>query len=405
MQTRKVFDIAPPATRSQERIQEKIAVKKPAPKKGSGWSFLLFILIILGIVYFLVEPSVTVFIKPVINTFASSTNILAAAKPADSLQALALEELVVPKDYSEKFQASETDIKSKAQGTITLYNENSTSPEVFAQGTRFMDDKGNVFITLAKATVPGRKGTTPGSVDISVQAIDYGKEYNIGPSYFSIPKLKSTPYYTKYYGKSSQSMKGGMVGRAKVVSKEDIQKARETLTQKYEQEALDILKNKYPDYYILEKSVSYNIVFSDPSVKEGEIVDDFFYNLKVDIKAFGVLNQEINNLANNFAIINIPESARIVPKSLNFKVNSRHTDLSKKEVNFDLEVACKYYNDFSLDFLREKLINAKTSQVGQIIASDPKAQVESFWVDFKPFYKPRLPKDGSKIEARLKGVD
>ena len=409
MQTRKIFDIAPPASRSSDKRNQEnrpeIKTKHPA-KKGGAFSLVVLLLIIIGLVYWFTESSAIVYIKPVIHTFASSTNVIASAKQAGNpIISLPLEELVTSKDYSEKFQASQADVKSKAGGVITLYNENSTVAEVFAQGTRFMDDKGNVFLSLKKASVSGKKGNTPGSVDVQVQAIDYGSDYNIGPSYFSIPKLKSTPYYTKYYGKSSQPMKGGMVGRARVVSQEDLDKAKQELTQKYQQEALDILKNQYKDYFILEKSINYNIVYSDPSVQVGELADEFFYNIKVEIKSFGIQQQNMDNLVSNFITINLPENAKIVPKSLNFKVDSRHTDLSKKEVEFDLGISCRYYKNFSLDFLREKLVGVKTSQVSEIIKSDPSIETDSFWVDFKPFYKPRLPKDVSKIEASVKGVD
>ena len=66
----------------------------------------------------------------------------------------------------------------------------------------------------------------PGSVHVSVQAVESGDGYNIAPSNFSIPGLKGTPSYYSIYATSTDAMSGGYTGKVKKVTDDDIQQAQ-----------------------------------------------------------------------------------------------------------------------------------------------------------------------------------
>lgn len=111
-------------------------------------------------------------------------------------------------------QGTTTKPPAKASGTITVVNNYSTDPVRLIKNTRFETPDGLVFRTPTEIVVPGKKGSTPGQVDVTVAADATGAEYNIGPTArFTLPGLKSSPdMYTTVYAKSSRSMAGGSSG-------------------------------------------------------------------------------------------------------------------------------------------------------------------------------------------------
>ncbi|MDP3646050.1 MAG: hypothetical protein Q8R25_03105 [bacterium] len=103
--------------------------------------------------------------------------------------------------------------ETKASGTITVYNAYSASPVRLIKNTRFQSDNGLVFRAPADILVPGKKGSTPGSINVMVVADKAGNQYNIAPTQFTLPGLQSTPVmYKGISAKSTTSFAGGFVG-------------------------------------------------------------------------------------------------------------------------------------------------------------------------------------------------
>jgi hypothetical protein len=100
---------------------------------------------------------------------------------------------------------------AKASGSITVYNNYSTAPVRLVKTTRFQTPDGLVFRVPADVTVPGKTGSTPGKVQVTVIADQDGSQYNVGPvSRFTLPGLKSNAdMYANVYASSAASMAGG----------------------------------------------------------------------------------------------------------------------------------------------------------------------------------------------------
>ena len=84
----------------------------------------------------------------------------------------------------------------------------------------------------------------PSSIDVEVVADEPGKEYNIGPTTFSIPGFKGSPKYEGFYGKSTKPMTGGLIHQGKVVSEEDVARAETELKEALLEEAQEELKKQ-----------------------------------------------------------------------------------------------------------------------------------------------------------------
>jgi hypothetical protein len=102
----------------------------------------------------------------------------------------------------------------KASGEITVVNNYSSATVKLIKNTRFSTPDGLIFKTPATVVVPGKKGSVPGSITITVIAEKEGTKYNVGPvAHFTLPGLQTTPaMYTGVYARSNEPMAGGTAG-------------------------------------------------------------------------------------------------------------------------------------------------------------------------------------------------
>lgn len=107
-----------------------------------------------------------------------------------------------------------THVEEKASGSVTVYNDFAATPMKLIKTTRFSTPDGLIFRTPADVIVPGKKGSTPGSVVITLVADASGGKYNIGPvSRLSIPGLASNAAMSAaVYARSSLPFTGGFSG-------------------------------------------------------------------------------------------------------------------------------------------------------------------------------------------------
>jgi hypothetical protein len=129
------------------------------------------------------------------------------------------------KDVSVEFDATgQKDVGSKATGTLRISKLTQTDTLVPA-GSKYTASNGKVFVTQADATIPASEACFPSfcakSVDVGVTAENAGTDYN------GISGSASGPNGTS--GTFQGSTAGGTSKIAKVVSADDIERAKGTL--------------------------------------------------------------------------------------------------------------------------------------------------------------------------------
>lgn len=214
--------IAPPQPLKREYFQPK---KASNSKKFLALGLFLSLLII-SIIFFLATfafDGATITIKPLVkkDVGLNESFIVSELDRKDLLLAKDIhvqESITVPKRSMKK-------VFRKSEGDVTIFNNFSDKSQKFVKGTRLSTTDGKIFRTMSDVTVPGKDGSTPGQVEVHVQADVEGVEYNIGPTKFTIPGLKATPKYKDFYAESSATMKGGASGNSNEVSDADLQKA------------------------------------------------------------------------------------------------------------------------------------------------------------------------------------
>lgn len=152
-------------------------------------------------------------------------------------------------------------VSQKATGQITIYNNFSSAAQPLVAGTRFSTKDGKIYKLDKAVTVPGLKGSTPGTITVAVTADTGGESHNIPASDFTLPGLKGGAKYTKIYGKSTAPMTGGLVGDQPVITTDDKNKAEQGLKESLAEEVGKLTNNQIPPGYILldgAQLISYN---------------------------------------------------------------------------------------------------------------------------------------------------
>ena len=120
-------------------------------------------------------------------------------------------------------------VEAKSSGRAIIYNNYDKLPQKLIKNTRFESSKGKIYRINQSVEVPGKKGTTPGSIEVTLYADSNGAEYNTEQASFTIPGFKGTPRETLFYAKSQGSISGGSSGTMSLVSLSDLNAAKDAL--------------------------------------------------------------------------------------------------------------------------------------------------------------------------------
>lgn len=128
--------------------------------------------------------------------------------------------------------------EDKASGNIVVYNDYQTTPLKLVKNTRFAAQNGLVYRTPAEVVVPAKRGSTPGSIEVTVVADKAGDQYNVAPGKFTVPGLQSTPAMFKgVYAESEQAFTGGFVGERPGVAAGELESAIASVRERLESKA------------------------------------------------------------------------------------------------------------------------------------------------------------------------
>ena len=218
-----------------------------APQRGGSrlWLWILagvcaLVLVFLGILYAFSRTSVTVVphSQPVI--FDKTMQFTAYSGAAASSSTLHYSVQSTDFEDSEPVAASGTVHKEqKASGTITVTNNYSTSPVKLLKNTRFETVSGMIFRTPEAVSVPGKQGSTPGKVNVTVVADAAGPQYNAAATEkLTLPGLKSNaPMYAGVYAVVATALSGGFQGDAPDVPESAISAAQSAISARLQAKA------------------------------------------------------------------------------------------------------------------------------------------------------------------------
>ncbi len=431
----KVIDILPPNSVSEEKISEKVSIpkserktfgflrgkkeekikkekeikkRKPFPK-----TFLIsFLVIIVGglaifsyffsfgakIIIWPKQDSLNPQIEVTVNKETKDINIFAKTIPGYLFQ----EE----KSISQEFSATGKTVReTKAEGTIKVYNNYSTTSQVIIANTRFISADGKIFRSLERVVIPGgtyEKGKLqPASIDVKVRADKAGEEYNIGSSTFSIPGFAGTPKYTGFYGKSSESMKGGFKGEASQVTEQDINNAKNTLTQKLFEETRKNLKEKISPEFVFSEDLIQDKVLETGCPSVGAFQNTFVCQIKGNSGAILFKKADLENFGKETILFQKSPEKKLNEKSLNITYTSlEKKDLDLGKYTLNLNISAKVFNEINEQELKGNITGKTSAQVSEFLSTQ--SQIERTEIKLLPFWAKSTPADKDKIRIELK---
>jgi len=422
---RKIYDIKPPkvARKIEKEIKTIVAddKKKRAPARRkketrSIWwpvstGILVVVLVVCTYLFFkLPKAEISIWPKVNISNFAQT---IVADKSVDSIN---LTKAVIPAQYFQATKTSSQDFpatgsasnEGMASGTITVYNKfDPPTPFNFKAGTHFMSDSGKLFIAMQKVSIPAAKRSggkiIPGSVQVKIQAVSSGTDYNIAPASFSIPGLQGTPYYYSIYASSASAMTGGYAGKVKKVTDDDIQGAKDILTKKTTADAVSALKSQISsDYVLLDNAVLSNVSSASTQAKSGTIAEDFNYQVTVQASALAFKKSDIEQFAKNYIISQLPNGETILDNSFKISYSATTVDVSGGKETLSLNFSSGAYQNIDKNSMALSLLGENENQIKQTIKSNLGDQVDNIKVSFWPFWVSSAPNRQSAVNVILK---
>lgn len=413
-QSKKVAAVAAVASTNAKKTQPEA---KSATEKKIHFRPLVFTVIFLlvfgSVVFaFFKLPKAEIQIWPKVEAL-NFKQVVVADK---SVEAVDFEKFAIPAQYfevsktlSEEFPATgNADNEGQASGTITVFNKYQPSmPFTLKAGTHFLSDSGKLFrasekIVIPAATKSGGK-VVPGSVEVKVQAVEGGEGYNIAPSNFSVPGLKGTAYYYSVYATSKSAMAGGYAGKVKKVTDDDIQVAKDTLTKKASDQALEELKKQITgEYVLLDNAVSTENLNGATETKAGTVVDKFTYNVEVKARALVFKKADAEKFAKNYLSSQLPEGKTMLDSSFKVEYAASQVDVSGGKETLSLDFSCGTYKSLDRNSIATSLMGKNETQINDEVNNLLGDQVSQVKINFWPFWVKAAPNSQKAVKVEVK---
>ena len=375
--------------------------------KKALWLYGFAVVIIFGFVLYASIGKAEITIKPRAHSLDFTLKITAsdaflAVDPA--LKKIPGQLFSVEKKIEDNFDATgEKDVVQKARGKIIVYNEYGTPPQVLIATTRFESENGSIFRTLKTITVPGttvRNGQiSPGAVEVEVIADKAGDTYNISPGKFTIPAFKEKgdlDRYGKFYGKSTEAMKGGIIGKAKVVTEQDYINAKKEIEEKIAAQAEQELKTRASGLTIL-KLPQPDIKEIIPSAQIDEAVNTFVVSGTAQIQTVGFKDSDLHNLLIGY-IQNLNEVV-VLPDKLALRFEEVKFNEVQKILEFTVLVNGHAYSKINEEKIITDLMGKGEDGIKQYIKNVE--DIASAKVVLSPFWVWKVPSDRNKIHIKM----
>lgn len=437
--------------KSVRGAKKALSTKVPNFKKYLKWIIaggVLLVLLIVFLIWTLViapKATINVKIKTSESNFAEKVTFVTGeetAKPEEGI--FYVEQKTVDKKVETEFEATgELDKGQKATGTIQVIIPKGTSTTqaniksgaaigsgyVFTFGEiAFKAVEGGSIVydldDLEEVVCTGNsncKTMVDKTISVKVEAAENGDKYNIAAS--SDWKFTSQTWYSSSAKITGSEMTGGSSEIVKTVSKDDIEKAKTSITMPSDDEIRDELASQFDsDYLIIKSSLTATEAkyTSDPDL-EGEVKDDKKPKLTLErsYSVYAVKRADVNAFIEKKASENIGDDTQTIYSTgvsgfeKKLASNSDTSANAEKDTAFfdsyknsDGEITAKLKSvvlkvpEVSEDIILETALGSKKSDVYRNLMSIN--GVSSVEINVKPFST--IPKDKERVTINIELV-
>jgi len=400
--------------KKEEDPYQKIQVGKKAWGAFFWFCFVAILLVVLvgGYLYL---PKATVIIKPKISIKSLDLEVkgesvaLGANFSENLIQA---EKIELEEEITEAFPVtgSKSDSSKKARGTITIYNEFSSSPQPLVATTRFLSEGGLLFRLEKSIVVPGTTNVggenKVGAIEAEVVADKAGSEFNIGPGKFTIPGFQGSGggKYEKIYAKSSKAMQGGgnSESTVKMVSATDIANAKNALATKLKENLKQKVKEQIGDEKILlDDAINFGEINFSSSAQEGMIGEEFNLTAKTKARFLVFPKDQLENLAEEKIIASSGiRKEQLGPNAIKFEFGKADADFDNGKITIRVNLKANIFPDLNLEEMKKEILGKSIDDFSAYIKQFK--ELDGAKVEFSvPFGNGKIPPFSRQVELRL----
>ncbi len=298
----------------------------------------------------------------------------------------------------------EKDIGDKASGEAVFYNQTGR-PQPVTTKIDLINDAGKIFRLTEDITIPGAKvdeegEVVAGEISATIEALEPGEEGNAGAGRINISALV-IEMQEKIYGQITSGLGGGTSEIVKVVSQEDIDRAREELFNQMRAEVEESLKEKAgKSYVILDELINYD---TSDIIKEVEIdqpAENFKLTLNLKAQALAhdqhalkkALKQEVEQELNDNQAIPDNEFG-------NFEFDLKQADYQNGLADLGIKATYQVSEKVNLEEIKQNILGKEKTQARRYILRQENIRDVRFV--FSLGLSNTIPENPKKVEVKL----
>ncbi|MFA6170944.1 MAG: hypothetical protein WCW77_01825 [Patescibacteria group bacterium] len=366
--------------------------------KKIAYSFILLVLVLLGVVFYFSFVKIKIVIVPSQEEITDSLTFKVVggqpSNPGNGGAAIggALDEFNVAGE--EKIEATgEKVISEEVQGKVIVYNSYIKNQPLVAS-TRLLSSDGKLFRTKETVNVPAG-----GNIAVDVYADKSDSTMVIGPSKFTIPGLWAG-LQDKIYAESKEPMSYKKNSK-KFVKEEDIQNGINKVKESLAAKALAEARAKYPQYDQILLKIDDNAIKKEIDAMANEEKDSFTVKLETAAEMAGFMESESASLVKDRFSLTIPAGKELV--SFNgdgFKYELVNIDAAAGRAEVKAEFSGKVaVKDLSKILDPKDLAGLSKAQLEEYLKS--KEGIADYEIKFSPSFVKRVPAMLDRIEIEV----
>lgn len=419
MVEKKIVDILPPPKKGAVKIKEEQGPKIkfslpqiPSPKFSlpAGkikFIFLIAVLFAGGSWAYFALGSARIEIWPKLDPLDLETKITvdkSAQSPGRVIPGFVFEEIInLSGEFSSSGQGS---LEKKAEGEIRIYN-NSSVPQTLIVNTRLqapldkfegslLSQENPWFRLKSRIVIPAKSFQ-----DAQVIADSAGEKYNIKPSKFSIPGLAGSSQYTLVYGESFKQFTGGEKKEFSQVLVQDLERAKNELFLKSQDEGQKVLREKVPqDFLFLTDAVKVDLVQATSLAQAGEQTGKFNYNISAKASILAAKYNELDELAKDLLAEQVILGKEMDEESLQTSYTLFSIDKSLSKMTLSGQASINTFKPIEDLSLKNGLVGRTLQDAKSVL--EKQEDYQKIKIHLWPFWLRSVPKNIEKVKVEVR---
>ena len=371
---------------------------------GGGITTMTVLVILVSLIF----ARVSLTLKPKVEEVALGNMILSLDNKVSGILVpqlvLPAELLIFKRSVAEDFVVSGRKfVEDRAKGRARVYNRFSSSPQSLVASTRFVTDSGVLYRTPKGITVPGARieegKIVPQFVEAELVADEAGEVGNLsGEVTLQIPGFKGSPKYEGFYAVAHAGFSGGFRGETAVVSREDIKRAEEGVTQKVYRELEDEMRRNIPEGFKILDSVR-EIQITNINVP-GEMarLERFTAYTAASGRALIFKEEDVLELLQGF-ILKDDLTRKLIRSSASFSYQVSTVDFDKGRAVVALGGSIKTKAVLPHEEIAASVVGKKEGSMIEVLKN--RGDLSAFKISFFPPWISKAPSDASKVRISV----